>query len=610
MAVAAVGLIDTERWQDAVDLLENASSEDLNPVDYGWILTLRALILFEQNQGDDARRAAVKALRALGGDHDDVTARAIGRAAATLLITVPRRSLGKNATEDDAFEQDRADGRKHREMLDTAVSWWQGLEIADALDKYDTITHASWGKITDLGGEISASSQNQLAGAWLSAMLAGDRARARWPLLIQAQHELQHQEVCWRDARAEEFGNSGSHPAAGGGRESSRSQDAAREVAESLDRLRRYGLQKELDVAVARLWRTGPTEPLMVNLRRAIDQPWRNTTARSKIVLMTRAGDLLDFAGAAEAVGQCLDALSDPEEFHRQITPTFSARHFLGDAVRRMLVAADTATHARVLEMALSNIPLLNAESAGEEHLLDLVRQIKPDVLGVRCEDVHRAVNATTGRRLALLLLGKLAESGDQLAQTELERRVEQGDYDAAGIIGTIAAFSPVAARKLVDHDQTACRSMLEEARRGSYGGGGIDHARNLAAMGLAFPDLADWDTVLEVVLDPQVAVVDKLGTVMLLANTTAVPEHIKTRLRIHLVEHQVIPARPVFGPPLDELTAACYRLALSVGATDATRALAQVLNWLRGSALKRRVATQIVTALAGMAVDPVVQGP
>lgn len=118
-------------------------------------------------------------------DPDDVTAREIASAAAwILIITADLRQADKNAAAAGAHEPHR--------MLDTAAGWWRATEIAEAHDSYDDITFRTWASSDDLGESLSAESQSRLRGAWLTALFAGSRSEAGWPLALQARHELQH----------------------------------------------------------------------------------------------------------------------------------------------------------------------------------------------------------------------------------------------------------------------------------------------------------------------------------------------------------------------------------------------------------------------------------
>ena len=77
--------MDAERHADAVALLSE-QPDDVHPVDWAWMLTQRARARAELGEVAPARQDAAAALRALVGDPDDVTASAIGAAAAELLF--------------------------------------------------------------------------------------------------------------------------------------------------------------------------------------------------------------------------------------------------------------------------------------------------------------------------------------------------------------------------------------------------------------------------------------------------------------------------------------------------------------------------------------------
>ncbi|WP_165945640.1 DUF4365 domain-containing protein [Micromonospora sp. KC606] len=587
--VAATALMDLERWDQAAEVLAGAEArDDLLPVDHGWVLTHRAQVFVEQNDIAQARVLAAEALKTLSRDLDDVTARAIRAAAAAVLLST-------SGLDGEGDEQ-----QEYVTSFDTAVSWWRSGEVAAALDSYDDISFDSWSRSADIGAELSEESQERLSGAWLAAYLSGNRAAATWPLTIRLRHELQHQEIGWRDARCDEdtYSGAGTAPTASGA--------AARRIEAALDALRRHGQHEDLKVAVARLWAVGPAEPIRAALRRSVDQMWRRSTARAHIALLAGGGDLLEPETADKAAHGCLEVLADVPVFRQRVRPTFMEWHFIPKALRTVLPAATDTLHVEALELLLARMKADHPDREADLHALAV--NIRSDVAARQRDRVRRAAVAQEGY-LSALLLKKLSSEGDTEALVELRSRADAGNHEAVVALGAPVDLGELAARTLIGRDVEQCRRLVADARRGSFAPTAA--VRNLLVMNLAFPDLADWDPVIEALFDPLVAPPAKADAVRILTAAIHVPDHIRAQVRQRLTARgpHAIASTPFLSARFGDIAAESFALAVAVGAVDNAWALRQVLTWLRGSAARRRGASEIVMALSARAESPTIQG-
>ena len=560
--------------------------EDLPPVDHAWVLVHRAIVLAERGDVEDARALAAAAQRTVSLDADDVTAGAIGAAAAELIFITTAWGSGELGEALIAW--------------DTAASWWRSQTILWALDDHDQDAFKAWASSDDIDAQYSGGAQDRLKGAWLSAALAGDRSAAAEILATRAHHKLVHSEIAWRSATADQMDAGADH---------TRSENAAQALEEALDELRRYGCHGDLEIAVERLWAAGPTTPVRAALSRSLAAPWTHTNARAKFTLLQCAGDLLDAGSADEAVRHCLDVLIDPMPFAEQIRPSFSVRFLAHQALRGVLPAAGDAAHRSVIEYVLRCVSQSDGREI-EDDVVRLVGCVRSSAVTAHADQVRTAALNHDDRRLAAVMLRALLPCGNPEAEAELISRADAGDIDAVAALQVVTALSPAAATAVVQRAAAASRQLVVEARGGAHGLGGWDSARALTIINLAFPGLANWDPVVEVVLDPYVAVDSKIGAVRILARRADdLPGEVATELREAMsADADAVTGRPIFQRK-EDLDEAAFALGLALGVLDMASAVRRILTWLRGSASQRQAAGGLLGVLGRRAQDPAIQG-
>ncbi len=507
---AAVALVDVERWDEAHVRLQ-AAGEDLAPVDHAWLLVHRAVLLAEGGDLEKARTLAATAQRILSLDADDVTAGAIGAASANLIFQTAGWGSGEFGAALTAS--------------DTAASWWRSQTVSWALGDHDGAAFNAWARCDDADRQYSTAAQNRLLGAWLSASLAGARGAAAAAIATRAHHELGHHEVAWRAAVASDLDAPADRvaaPAAGAPAATRRTRDAtqvaaaqeaAKGLEEALDDLRRHGHHGDLDMAARRLWAAGPAAPLRTCLQRSLAARGTHTNAQARLAILERAGDLLDATSADEAAEHCLKIVQEPLPFVEQVRPNFSVDHYVHRALIGVLIAASDAAHAKVVDHVLQRVTA--SDNLGVQHdVLQLIPHLRAATVNTQGAAVHAIAVKHPDARLSAALFGALLAAGDRLAEQELMRRADAGDRDAVRELGAATLLSPVAAAALVERDAEGCRVLVADARNGSHGFGGWDSARALTVANFTFPALANWERVLEVVLDPLVAQHNKIDAV------------------------------------------------------------------------------------------------
>jgi Domain of unknown function (DUF4365) len=173
--LAACALMNDDSHDEAIEVL-TTHVDSMTPVDHAWLLVQRARARAEIGQVELARQDAVQAQRSLVGDPDDVTASAIGGAAALLLFTTA--------------DWGTKDLDKVIIASDTTVAWWRSQTISYGLVDGISRTFKRWAEdeSVSFGGEDVAN--NRLLSAKLNADVTGDHQAWRTSGSLLARHNL------------------------------------------------------------------------------------------------------------------------------------------------------------------------------------------------------------------------------------------------------------------------------------------------------------------------------------------------------------------------------------------------------------------------------------
>jgi hypothetical protein len=543
-------LMDAERHADAVTLL-SAQPDDASPVDCAWMLTQRARARAELGDVASARQDAATALRNLVGDHDDVTASAIGAAAAELLFqTAPwgEQQLDELIT-----------------AIDTAVSWWRTQTLSTALRAAADRTFRQWADEQATRIELEDTVNDQLFAGVLSADLTGAQGawRAIGSLLARNTLLVGHAQG-----------------------------DATRQT-DGLDALRRSGDEKSLDLAAARLWAVGPLGPLADAARRIQPGSWTHTTARTNLTLWQHAGDVLDTPTATVAARFCLEVLSDTAAFVARTTPSFLVVPYILDALAGVLDAADDALH-RDLAPVLAGLPPVT-DQLEARGWTQVAAGLRATVLAT-AEDraaLRQSAASQSNRRLAAAILERLA-GDDGVARELLLTRIAGGDNDALAALGDVRRLSAEVAGRLMAQDAELLDVIIAEAQSGVHAVRARDPAARLALLGSYFPEVAPWDALLRYLGDARVPGDRKRKACLALAqHADQLPEPVRLLLR------ELIPRLAPSSSPLDlfglPLGGAAMVLAAAVGALGNQDLASGVAGLLTGSRQERRDAAALV---------------
>jgi hypothetical protein len=173
--VTACALMNAERYADAIEML-SPGEDEATPIDRAWVLVQRARARAEIGDIASARDDAATARRLLIGDPDDVTASAIGGAAAGLL-----------------FQTAAWGDRKLEDVLaanDTAVAWWRSQTLSWGLIDAADHSFRQWADDQASRIQFEDTVNNQLFAALTNADLGGEQGEWRRAGSLLARHTL------------------------------------------------------------------------------------------------------------------------------------------------------------------------------------------------------------------------------------------------------------------------------------------------------------------------------------------------------------------------------------------------------------------------------------
>jgi hypothetical protein len=546
-AAAASALIEVGQAEQAIELMTPAiDADECSPVDHNWLLVQRARAQAEIGELDLAHRDAVEAQGTRSLAPSDASAGAVSAAAAVLLFNTS--APGERDVQDVITS------------ADTAAGWWRAQVssrgLGSAIDRW--FDEWSNDRKVILGGEDTA--RNQLAAAGLTASHTGDQAGWRHLSSWQAVDQLVRM---------------------------SRHADPA-EAADCLTALRLAGNDKVLVPAIKHLRDDGPATGVTEAGQQIDYRQSTRTTALANLRFLRRGGDLLEEQTAAEAVRWVLSTLDDPAAFAERTQPSYLLDNELIETLSGLVAAADEPAQREVIGAVL-------ALPAQEHQLLATawtrVILALPDSAWTGDDAAELASGAAQHEfPLPDVLRGVAARLGDHAAQEYLVDQVRAGSLDALGALGDVTQLDSAVAAAQVASLAESVGQIVSDAHEGTHGVGS-DVCRALALLNVWHPEVANWEAVVDLLADDQVAVDAKRGTLTLLAdNVERIPDQAQEPLadaaqRMARREGTVVPS--LFGRPRDAAAEATF-LAMGLGAFDATDAAAQVVELLNGDSAHR----------------------
>lgn len=541
----ACALGRVEQPEAALEVLDElVEGDELQPVDYGWVLVQRSRIRAEIGDIAGARGDASAALRDFAASANDVSVSPLAAAAAWQLFMTARRSQPVPAvTEQDEAEDEQDPADSHRgfaEMIaasDTAVSWWRSQMVAAALYQAEVPAFERWAEVSSVRVFHTGDPWSpELFAAELSADVTAEQSRWRDISALRARQRLMRAPEC---------------------------DDETAELVGGLGALRRSGHYQSLSRAVGHLHQVGPLEAVADAVNRVPLDGWTHTSACTNFEMLSYAGDLLDEPVASQLITSSLDLASGyPADFIGRVRPDFNVRLYALQAVRGLLAAASPEAHC-------DTVQFITEQTQDSQEVKLGLRGAVGFLSSEQLPDPEREALWKFAQQdqdlLGAEVLGWLASNGNTQARSELARRATNGDWYALENIGDRTRLDNSEAARLIESLEARTRGVVGQSRSGAYTG--EQYGAQLAHLNLCFPDEARWDPVIELLLEPMVAADDKRNVCSLIVGLPQpLPQQVCTALSENT--EKVAAARPGF--PLDaDVGGAPIALAIAVGALD-----------------------------------------
>jgi hypothetical protein len=557
VVAATSALIEDHRADDALPMLDAIVSDDeVGSIDRCWLLMQRARARSEIGLTAEAREDAAVAQGFWATPPYDATASAIRAAAALLLFNTS--GWGESNV------------RAVIEGSDIAASWWRAQTTTRGL--WAIMDRAFDDRMRKSSVTIGAENvaHNQLHAAALTASHSG--SQSGWCQLsgAAAQNELL---------------------------ELNRHSDPE-EVANALSALRLAGDKKALELAVNNLVADGPAYAVTLAAADAdLDRSTR-TTGLADLVMLQRAGDVLDRETATRTVDWLLARIRDPEPFRARTSASYLLELQFTETLAGVIGACEADAHRRVAEhiLELPSVP-------NELEARAWVRAVQALPADIWTEDDVRLAAEIADRQPDVLRLGLLglAAGQDDQARERLVAEVAEGSLRALGALDDLTDLAPAVVKAQIESLCSSVEQIVTEAHRGISGFGGPDPGAALVFLNTSYPHLASWNPVLKLLADGAVDAAHKRGVLrQLINNVETLPDALSARLRE--VSNQV--ARPggrsisLTGVARDASAEASV-LAASLGALDDKTVATRMVVLLTGSPGERMWAAALATRAA-----------
>lgn len=545
-------LRDLEHHSEAIDALTPAITSDrLDPADHAWLLLQRARSHLELAQFEAARADALAAVQAIGVPHaGDQAEMAIAQAATWMLWQFA------SFTEEPPVRLTQAAD---------AVAGWRDRLMFDASREALSDAWRDWVGTRQIVLASNDQGARSFYFAELNADLAADHAAWQQAVVLRSKALLMRRATSSEDWRL------------------------------LIDMLRRGGDRQAVQGTVLRLLRTGPIAPLVDLVRREVPTRWSRTSAQATVALLHVAGPhFLESDEIDRTIAEVCDTLESPATSHVLNVVLSDDRWRLLGSLLRFHDGAHG--HARVAE-ALRTVPDRHRQAAAvaaEWLNLDLAGRALQTGAGQQCDD-----SASTRTRdlalyesaqssdddLATALLQALARAGNGDAVSTLLARANAGDFkalDALTGLSDASTLTEVAGSGVVRRFASAVENDVTNARAGAFGMGGVDAGRALVITNLRFPDLAEWEPVVSLLQEPEVASNHKVGALRLIVDRVAdVPQDVVDTL----VNGPLPAGSKIFDDNIDGVAAgaiAALRL-VAAGSADDEAAGARLLRGVPG---------------------------
>ena len=475
-AAYAAALVEDGRTQEALTTLQNILDRDeLDLVDHAWMQLHHARALSELGHAVQARDEAITLIGLAQRAPNDVTAAAIGGAAANTVFAVSDWESHDLATTISAS--------------DTTAVWWRQQVSSWGLSAQAEKVFRHWAsdhRVRHFGDDEA---WQYMRSASLLAGLLGDHGAWRHTTQNLADYILSDH-------------NHGAD---------------TNNVASALTTLRRCGDHKGVELAARRVVLNGPAIAARTAALEIDPASSTTTSAYADLRLLIEAGDLLPVDRATELADWARLTVLHPDVYVGRIRPTFVLAPVLLELMTVLVDAVDNQARHHLADFVL-DLPS-KADPAMTIEITRLIARLPTAVW--TCERGERAAaRANTAREpeLTYVLLG-IAATHVPHAREQLEEDARRGTLAALASLGHVANWDTDLATSVVASLTSRIEAQIDDAARGRFSAGGPDLGRGVVVLNVWNPTCANWDIVYQLLSSTPFG--DHLvGALRLLANT------------------------------------------------------------------------------------------
>ncbi len=462
-------LIENIRPQEGLACLDKVRRfrRRFSLVDDAWLEMQRARCLLELGHKDLARQISIRLQALPKAARKDPTALAIAASAAIQIFTTAPWFSGEVS---DAIKR-----------TDTAAFWWRSQVVAWGLGDMLERSFEIWTAQDEAPFGLDRQVFGRLRSASLLSGFAGDHSG-------------------WRQS----LGQVGTYGLQALGRNSN-----VEGVASLLSDLRQSGHDDELWAAARRIVSDGPASSVkQATVHIDLDRSTA-TTSLSDIRLLTAASDILD-QGRADGIAKwALRMIRNPGPFTRRVQPSYLIEKYVLEMLSAVMPACSKATRRQVIQHLL-RLPQVTDVALATFYAPVVAAIDRDDWTPKALHDL--ALRRGDDKPLAAAIDRTLAEH-DSAVRRKLISRAARGSAQALANLGDVRKLPPRVIRAQIDEAISKIRAEIIEARRGAWAEPGAhQYVANLAILNIWHPQVANWDSILEILEEPK-ANPDHCGT-------------------------------------------------------------------------------------------------
>lgn len=450
----AAALLENGRASDALQTLDELLARDeLDQIDHAWVRLQHARALSELGRRQEARDTSIDMIGLGQIASGDVTAAAIGGAAANTLLAVS--------------DWDSEDFGGSMSAADTTASWWRSQVTGWGLSAQTEKAFRSWAGDSTVRIAMADETWQYLRSASLIAGLLGDQTAWR-----HTTHDLGRYLLT--------------------DREDGRDPDL---VAEGLTALRRCGDHKELRLAVRRVINNGPVAAAREAALEIEPSDSTLTSAQGDLVMLIETGDLLPRDRAEQLACWARQTLHDPDQYALRVQLSFDLLPTLVDVLTALADVVGPDMQDQLAEYVL-DLP----EQTGQNVTDSVAGLVKRLPAAVWTPDrAQRAADRVdpSHQRLAFALLGAAATRLPHV-RDRLAADAREGSIAALAALGDVTKLDAALIVALVGGLGAQLEARTRDSVRGLYSRGGANLGHTLTVLNVWHPQHADWDPIYE----------------------------------------------------------------------------------------------------------------